>query len=437
MIVSFKDIATTMSMINDIVASNKNSLMVMFDMSSDGLVINFTDGTSDFTRKIDVTYEEGDVREQVGFDLRRLKSLIDACAPTSNRIITDEITFIFESDKICKVRAEKKILIQNGESDEAKVASVVDQAINYDKLADNKGMKAALIKRPNYAGLLFNSYDEEPEYDEWEVDYLRDTLSRLTAEQGKVCYIAPKNKCGFVVNTSSTVVIALKNEINLRIIATTAVTKMITSLLSKMGVDTIKVFRITNDIISFCDMDCSCAFSIKVLGPDPTHLHNLNACLTRNFDTHLTNFNNDVLYSCVHGATVASDSDKIEIAFDDSDEGFQMKMRALNTVKSIDNKYDVNADFVLNSEETKGLKINAPIDLIDKVLNGVVTQYVAFDVSIGAAGDRMVRIGEIDLEKRAEVAQANGIEGSWSEEQNIELRKNILNCCTYFRVAAD
>ena len=436
MIINFKSISDTMSMINDIVGSNKNSLMVMFDTAGDNLVINFTDGNSDFTKKLDVVYEETDVREPVAFDLRRLKSLIDACSPTSNKIIVDKIKFDFENDRVCVVKAEKKIMVQVNGVDESKVASVTQQAINYEKLADNKGMKAALIKRPNYKGLLFDNIEDEPEFNEWDVDTLKKILSRLTEEQGKTVYIAPRSECGFVINTSSTVVIPLKNKISLRIVVTTAIAKMIISLISKMGTDTIKVFEIGNNILSFCDTDCNCAFSIKTLKPDANHLQNLTACVDRAFDTHLINFHKDILYSCVHGAAMASDSDKIEIAFS-AEEEFKMKMQALNTVKSVDNKYDLSAAFVLDADATKNLKLNAAIGMIDKILNSAETEYVTFDISVGNSGDRMIRIGEIDLNKRKEVAEREGIEGKWSREQNINLRKDILKCSTYFRVAAD
>lgn len=474
MIVNLKELSNVVSQISDLVAGDKTIPGILFNIRDNDIEVCYSDAYKIFSETVPAEITEDDVKGKIVFNYQALTRIIEACKPTG-KIITNTVEFTFCDNKVVKIEAEKKIPIITVDPDTGdeisaeKLVSVTEQSVSWAP-ADG-GVRVAVLGRENYE--LMNHYPEdevaerfpdeskprpktneewEMENDSWDIAELRNILAKLSIESGKIVYVAPSTQKAFVQNTSCVICIPVKSEIKHKIIQSTSMAKAMSTVLGKINTEdgTIHTHMIDNDRVVYSTEDNSVAISIKNLKQDNSNILQLNNCLSKDYSQYMLNFNREVLQSCLYGAKTAGASEKAVITFEPFTETVvvngeeveiskvKLVMSAKNTNSSTDNKYDVIADYVLDASESIGsLKLNVTLDILHQAVSRAETDYVAFDIHVDPNNTKMVRIAEIDLEKRAEISSKYEISGGWTPEFTAEHRAEMLGYTTYFSVSAE
>lgn len=437
MIIQLKDMANTMSQINDLVAGEKNVAGVMFDIQDDCIKVCYTDGNKTLSNTIDAVITDSDVKGKIIFNYQLLSRIIDACKPTGS-IITNEINFEFSDNNLIKVKTDKVIKMMDKEEQEfERKVSNTEQLIPWVG-ADAANVKAKILLRGNYDG-IFDIPSEDR--DCWGIVKLKDLMSRLSTENGKIVYVARKSKLGFVQNTSCVVCIPLNNSITHKIVLSTSLAKSLASVLNRLSseYDSVYLGMMNNEIVSIVTDDNKFGLSIKNVPSNINNANQLNACISKDYTQYMLNFNREVLQSCLSGACVANASDKATISFvKNEDDTIDLVLVARNNTSSTDNRYNITSEDCVNPNGLiDSLKLNITLDMLLQAVSRANSQYIAFDIAVEANNTKMVRIAEIDIEKMVEIAEDKSISLPWNMETKIEERANILGYTTYFSVSAE
>lgn len=475
MIFNLKDLANALAKVSIIASNSKQVLNVLFDIRDSEVYVKYSDGNNHFMEKLEATIEDTDVKQVIAFNLTRLNSIIDSCKPTGS-IITKEVNFIFNDTNNCRIRAEKKILIDDGsENGFEKIVSVIDQSITW-QVADNS-VRLAVLSRCNYSELIHSDEpadieagaisvaDWEVNSDKWDRLELINLLSKLSIEKGKIVYIAPKSRLGFVQNTSSVICIPFKKELYTKnpdtgekeeipdnkvvhkIVLSSTLAKSVSDILSKIADDDIYVHMLNDgNTVVYSTADNSVTFAFKNNKQDNSNVNYMNNSVSKDYSKHIMYFNTEVLASCLNGAIKSSESDKVSVVFqkkpdiNNGEEVFTMVIEAKNTNKSIDNVYDIIPDKVLDEEATLEVKLNVTLAMLYQAVNNITTPFTAFDIAIDSNGQKTLRIAEISIDKLNQITSNFNIElskGGWSKEFTIEHRAETLGYTTYFTAGAD
>lgn len=479
MILKLKEVSTALSQITAFTSMDKQVPGVLFDITDNGVDICYTNTTKSLVRHVSSEIEDTDVTGKILFDFRALSSIINACTPVGN-IITDTIRFIFGENNIIKVVAEKKIrMVDNKKkpeqeedveeiegADEAeekkpefveKIASTVEQSIAYvlpeDKL--NQGMSALVRERYE----LLKHFDEseldekfpfiegdirplsttewETTRDEWDVAVLRDHLNRLSVENSKVIYVSSKNKRSFVQNSSDSISMPFEGDIKYTLVIPTMLAKAVSDVLGKLDAKKVSIHMIDKSRIVFSTEDNSFGMMIKNQEHVKAQMRQFIIHCNKTYETVMMNFNKDVLLSCIKGIKEVSNNTSTKATFSvtraESGDvtGVTMTMTAVNTNKSMENKYDINAEYFINAENIDGLEINLVIDLLLQAVNRVNTEYVAFDID-DTADIKSLRVAEINAVKRSEIKNKIMDTEEWNTSVDSSVRYKYLDCTTYF-----
>lgn len=476
--VNLKELSNVLSQISDLVAGDKTVPGILFDIRDNSIKICYTDGNKVLSEVIEAEVTENDVKDKIIFNYQALTKIIEACKPTG-KIITDTADFTFCDNQVIKVTTEKKIPVisidpdTNEETTTEKLVSVTEQSINW--LKADSGIRVAVLARENYdlnghfsQSEIDKMYADDPENkktrplttemwdmesDKWDINELKSILSKLSVESGKVLYIAPATRKAFVVNTSCVICVPIESDIKHKIIQSTSVAKALSTVLSKINTPdgSIHTHILDDDKVVYSTEDNSVAIRLKNLKQETSHVTQVNNCLLKDFSRYMLTFNREVFQSCLYSAKTATSSDKIQISFEPftelemDDNGNEVEvsrvkliMSAKNTNSSTDNKYDVIADYVLDADEAiANLKITVTLEIIYQAVSKSETDYIAFDINLAENNSKMVRIAEIDMDKRAKINEEYKITSGWSPEFMMEHRNDMLGYTTFFAVSAD
>ena len=466
MVISLKDISNALSQISDLVGADKNVPGILFRVRDD-IEVCYSGGNGKVMSKhISASFCDEDKHIDMAFNYQALTRIIDACKPTG-KIVSDTIEFKFLNDTTAKIICEKKIPVieSNGIGEdtlEYQTMSVVEQLISWTDPSSSLRTRALssepydvmyhysetnldeVIKRM-YPSVSESDYDKvikpisvtewEETSDKWDVNELRAILSKLSVESGKLVYMAPNSRKAFVQTTSSVICIPVSSEFKHKLVLSSTMAKSISSILSKIESDYIYIHIINGDTVVYSLEDNSFAMSVKNMKQDNANVIQVNNCLNKDFSNYMINFNREVLQSCLYSAKTAGASDKVEIHFEASDGGVKLAIDVKNTNSSISNSYEVMSDYTLDAiGNLTDIKLNTVLEIMFQAVSRAETDYVAFDINIGEDNSKMVRVSEIDLEKRSSVAEKYGMQGSWGEEFTREHRVDILGYTTYFAV---
>lgn len=464
MIIKLKELSVAISKLSDLASGDKNVAGIMFDIKDDTIDVCYTDGSNKvLAETIKAETSEMDVKEKIVFNYLAFTRIIEACKPTG-KIITDTVDFEFCENQVIKVKAEKKVPIND--SEDTKTVSLIEQSIGWIK--SDSGTRVASLDRENYD--LLRHYDEqfiqenyptdpekaqkirplstsewESSRDEWDIAELKSTLSKLSIENGKLVYLAPSAKTAFVNNTSCVICIPLKNKIKNKVILSSSMAKSLANVLGKVNSTDGKIYlhMISPEIVVYSTGDNTGAISIKNAKQDNNNITQMGYAMARDYSQYMLNFNREVLESCLMGAKTAGASDKATVTFEVETDSKGKKlvkliMAAKNTNSSTDNKYDVMAEYAADITDTLAdLKISIVLDVLHQAVSQATTEYIALDIHVEDKGSKYIRIGEIDLDLRAEVSEKNKVSGSWTLEFTQEHRSEILGYTTYFAVGEE
>lgn len=475
MILNLKELSNVVSQISDLVAGDKTVPGILFNIKDNLINVCYTDGNKVFSETITAETTEEDKKGKIVFNYQALTRIIEACKPTG-KIITDTVEFIFGDNRVIKIRAEKKIPVISRSADGGeetstdKLVSVTEQSINWVEAdASRKDIKIKVLERGNYElnhhysqAEIDEMYKDDPEEkkprpftterwqeesDSWDVNELRAILSKLSIEAGKLIHIAPTSKKAFVKNTSCVLCLPIKSNISHKIVQSTSIAKALSTVLGKIDIEDgyIHTHMIDSDTVVYSTEDNLVAISLKNLRQDNGAIAQVNNCLSSDFSKYILTFNREVLQSCLYGAKTASASEKVQISFEPfteiiDDNGTEITkvkllLSAKNTNSSTDNKYDVIADYVLNVDNSiANLKINATLEILYQAVSKSETDYIALDINVDDKGGKMVRVAEIDMDRRSQINEEYGITGGWTPEFMMEHRGDMLGYTTYFAV---
>lgn len=479
MIINNEQLGNVVDTILDMVSIDKQPAYILFEPRQMDVRISYSDGRSKYiTRTVVANIDENEFRDKVIFELISFSRVVNACKASGN-IMTPVIKIDFEENRVAKVRAEKHItkskLIrdENGDiiksEDSVEVMSVVSQTLTWFKFENN--LRFAALYRTDFNMLLhfpqklidekypdtgiavpkpISTEEWENESDTWRVSELRNILTSLAGESGKLVYISPKGKIGFVHNTSNVICIPFDedNDIKNRIVQSTSNCKAIASILSKIEENGfIRVHTIGENGVVFSTEDNSSAFMYNNMTAERVNVAHFNNCRGRKFSKYLMNFNTEVMKSIISGAKQAGASDKAILEFryadtlgnDEVIEGvlnkqLVMSLTVKNTNSSTLNKYDIKAvHYVDLDNDLDKFSIEVSIDNLYQAIDRIKEPNMAFDVDI-EENRRMVRIAAINMDLRSRVSQAYNIRSGWEPDFEIEHKQDILGVTTYFAV---
>lgn len=470
MIIKLKELSGVLSQISDLVGADKNIPGIMFRVRDD-IEVCYSGGNGKVLSKhIGAEFSNEDMHIDMAFNYQMLTRIIEACKPTG-KIVSDDIEFIFMDNNTVKVRCEKKIpIISQGDDGseciDYQTMSVVEQLLSWSD--PNSSLRTRALSSEPYEIMYHYSETEIPEIlkkiypntdpsdydkvvkpmstekwldeaDKWDVNELRTVLSKLSIESGKLVYMAPGSMHAFVQTTSSVICIPIQSEFKHRIVQSSTMAKAMSSVLSKLDSDVIYTHIINNDTVIYSNEENTFAISLKNMKQDNANITQVNNCLNKDFTHYMINFNREVLQSCLYSAKTAGASEKVEVSFQKlEDSGIKLVINAKNTNSSINNSYDIIADYAIDEDDSlTGLKLNLVLDVLYQAVSRAETDYIAFDINVSEDGSKMVRISEINLEKRMDISKVFDIEGPWSMEFTKEHRSEILGYTTYFAVSAN
>lgn len=459
MVLNIKELSTAMSALSDFTSGDKNANHVMLSITDTDVRLCYTDGVKKFSYAIGAVIDASDVKGKLIFDFAAFARVVDACKP-SGKIITDNIEFKFGDNNIVEVTAEKfirqYITDSSGEvvDEKRQLISRVNQSLTWTHTKET--IKLAVFDREDFnfimhslttaqrnemysdsAGNLMEVHPLSLEEwhqtkSEWNVDELRNSLAKLSTESGKLVYISPKMRGGFVVNTSHIIFVPIvESDYTMLFIQSTSMSKAIASILGKLGEDTVYTTLVGGNNIVFSTEDDKCAFSIRVLKQSNNDVLALNNKLETDYSHYMFNFNREVLQNIVGGAKSANASDKAHVSFKQDDDGVSMCISAKNTNASTSNRYDVLCERSVLTDSIDGLEFDVHLDTLSQALSRSASDYIALDIHRGE-GSTSLRISAIDMAKVGQISEEYGLSGGWSDEFTIEHRRDMLGIMTFF-----
>lgn len=450
MVITYNELASTMAKIGDIVAGDKNVPGVLFNISKDDVYACYSNGVKDYIQKIEAIVEDGDQLGKIVFNYNALCNIIDVCKPTGG-LTTGDLHMVFADNGLMNIKVEKYVSIISSEDEEPekKVVSTINQAIGW-VVPTPKNVKIAILDRTDFS--VFFHHENTEEYggmgikpittadwelnaDEWNLAELREVFSKLSVESGKQVIVSPKKRCAFVDNTDCAISINI-SEVKNKMVISTLTAKSIASFLGKVKADSVYFHMIDENTGAITDGENNWAISVRSIKQDNNAIKKVNHCSSLVY-TDLITFNREALQGSFYGAKGGSASNKVTAYFDKTDEEFKMVIEVKDTISSSVNTYELIADHFICEDNIGDIKLSLVPDVVYNAANRVKDVYVAFDISVGEDGSKMVRLAGIDLERRENINNEYNIEGSWTKEFMQEHRADMFDITTYFACGKD
>lgn len=218
-------------------SSNNQVLGIMMDINDSDVSLIYSDSKRALFNSIEADISEEEKGKSYVLEFTTLMDGISKAQSTGN-IKCNEIDFDLsnvESKEIIEASSDKYMAYQNGDETEDKKISTVKFLIKA-YLKDNAGTKYTNLTRFNYKEVMFNNSEE----DSWDRNELLDLIKKLSkGDDGKVAYISPKKKAGFITNRTS--LFYVNCDVTIGFSASKQVIKGLLDVLSKYDNDALNV----------------------------------------------------------------------------------------------------------------------------------------------------------------------------------------------------
>lgn len=401
MILNIKEFTGALAKITALTTGDKTVPGVLLDIKDNTVDVCYSDGRKAFIETIGAVVGEEDRKEKIVLNYQRLVDIMGICK-SSGRIHTDDIEIIFDSDKLLRIKVEKKVAEYQNEEEEPvyKTISVVEQTMAWEK-ADS-GMKVAILTRIDY-----NKIFEGEEIDTWSIDEFKRVLSKVSNEKNKIAYVSPKKASAFVANMTYMTSIPLNNPIVNPIVLSTATSKSLVDILSKMNDDSVNVYLIDKKYCCIYNESKTVGIWLEMAASVGVHINTLGEYESKDYTKYQLTFIKEVLMNVIESAMSADKTDKTVLKFADSKlevGAKELKIASKNSMASISNEYSVLCTECIDKENNiNALELPIGLKVLHDMLSKCDSDFVGIDIDINDNNVRCVRVSEIDFEKRADV----------------------------------
>lgn len=436
MIVNLKELTSALQKIQYLVGNDKTITGIMFDIGDNEMKVVYSNGYKTLVEKMDIINEEGDVKNKIVFDYKRLIDLITVCQPTGN-IVTEDLQFTFTEGQVVEILAEQKLPIPV-DDEETEVTylthGTIKQLIRYD--LSNASTRVAVLDRVNYEDVFGDSETS----DTWNIEEFRSEASKLCSEKDKTVYFSPKSQFAFVVNTAYTTCVPFESTVTQSLVIKTGLLKSIVDILSKVPTETNEMtLRTVNN--HFCYIkteDEKLAIWFEMTKGDKMHLTALERFANKEFKTVQLTFIKEILAKNIKSATLAGKVDRTTLKFRDSSYGEKEMYMEVSSGGSISNGFTTDCVEVFDPNNViDNLELGVILKSLDEIALKCDNYYITLDVDIDEAGNKFLRLGDLSREKReavAENARANlGLYEGQEIPQDVLMntRNKTLNTISY------
>lgn len=430
MVFNLKDFTNAVSKIETATGEEKVKAHFMLVVKADSVDVCFANGKVGTIEKIPAKVEEGEVGKKIGLPLKRVCEVVSACQPTGSIVVnnlelkmgpdtTENKTIIFRAEKKLKVAGasggssdEEEAYTEGGSPEDAEVetedngelktVSVFEQPIMW-KDPDNSKL-FGLVNRYDYAS-IFTAGDKDPVTNEkivdvWDVQELRDIITKTMPETGRLVYFSPKVECAFSANASYLVRSDL-GEHESKISLSAPMAKMVIDIVGKLRGNTKEVS------ISFIDQKNCFIYTEDgtfglwfVMGAvNPSHVSTFQQFMARKYESYQMTLYREVILNVVRAAQMTEGVDKTDITFSFNEDGtLNLNMDITNTAASVHNKYSVECEDYIDTLNNLGsAKFSMSLKNLEKLVGNCGDIFVAIDVDVMDGGTTM-RVADIDYE---------------------------------------